>query len=307
MSLKKTVLSLFLFLVLMMSDLFCAELIQTHYSIVLSESTSYQVFEEKPAEGACFFSWEGLPEKKDSYAMTVQTKDLPLKFSSDRSDDLSFSLHRGAEPYTQVILFDQNNFSQSAVWMDKNEGETRLQFMLFLRIPSQQIVPPGTYSCRLELCLYRSDGEKITNKEVYLSLNVPPAYRLEAGLNVNASKHQTIEFGELSMQSTRSAEIKVNANTSYALYAESINHGKLKLDPMWQKPSYLTTEIPYSVVCGGLLLNLDGEASLVVRTTNQYEVQSISYPLNITVFPDPAKHWEGDYTDELLFTIIPNN
>ncbi|MFC4290946.1 hypothetical protein ACFOWX_00765 [Sphingorhabdus arenilitoris] len=168
---------------------------------------------------------------------------------------------------------------------------------LFVSIPSGQFVRGGTYTGQALIRLFRDDenGPQLVS-ETPIALLAPVASVLKVSSDTfgEGNRETSIDFGDLSVPSSRSVDFEIISNADIAVSFQSANSGKMSHE-------FGGPGIDYDLRLRGEEIDLSAQ-SATRRLSYRGDNQGQSMPLEISVKPGGGVPPAGRYNDTLMIT-----
>lgn len=215
------------------------------------------------------------------------------------------------------------NINQSGVLKERNDAVTANEFLeglapsrnttytnsFFISVPGQanNSLASGYYHDVIQASFYSNQAgvlyfERTENLSLlfYINQKVQVSIIDEGGRFDAASTSKVLDFGYLSLNAEKGADVRVLANGSYQLKVSSQNNGYLKLNAV--------ESIAYSLRVNGANISLAGSSSNPAQI-GEGEATAVSgdlYNLKVKIIEDTKDKAAGMYQDVITITAIAN-
>jgi len=224
-------------------------------------------------------------------------------------DALNYNLHRSVN--LSGVLKEKNDAISANEYLEGTapEKDTTYTNSFFISVPGKtgNAFPAGYYTDVIQASLYTvNDGNLIfeINDNVtilfLITQNVQVSIIDEGGTFDSGSTSKVIDFGYLTQNAEKGADLRVVSNGSYQLKISSQNNGQLKLPA--------GDLISYSLRVNGATINLGSSTGSPVQigsgnaTTNAGDL----YNLKVKITEVTSNKSAGMYQDILTITAIAN-
>lgn len=213
--------------------------------------------------------------------------------------------------------------NQSGVLKERNDAVTSNEFVegiapnrnqtysnsFFISVPGKasSTVSSGFYYDVVQIALYSRDGSELTYETTdnltllfYINQTVQVSIVDEGGTFDASSTSKVLDFGYISQNAEKGADLRVVSNGSYQIKISSQNNGEMKLGS--------SDTIDYSLRVNGSTVNLASSASspVLIGSGNATGSQGALYNLKVKIIENPQNKSAGMYQDILTITAIAN-
>lgn len=180
-----------------------------------------------------------------------------------------------------------------------------LSFVFF--IPPGQVVPPGTYTDRVTVSVYRaynSTSSPYDTRTITLTVTV----RADAAVSIvptgsafnSSSPNLNLDFGTLAPGQTRNCDVLIKKNSDCTVSFSSDNNGVLKA-----VPTPTADQIPYTASAAGIAVDLAHSGSTVLPGGIPAGPDGNRYPVTVTI-GNYGVVAAGTYQDRITLTVVAN-
>lgn len=222
---------------------------------------------------------------------------------------LNYNLHKSSNQ--SGILKERNDALNSNEYLEGNMAERNRLYTdsFFISVPghSNTTMKSGYYYDVVQASMYSLtngslDFERAENFSLvfYINQNVHVSIIDEGGNFDSGSTSKVLDFGYLTQNAEKGADVRVLSNGSYQLKISSQNNGTLKLNE--------ASRIAYSLRVNGSPVNLSSSSGTPVEIGSGEATSNAGdlYNLKVKITEDTQNKAAGLYQDIITITAIAN-
>lgn len=231
------------------------------------------------------------------------------KAYSSYGNSVNYNLHRTVNQ--AGVLKERNDALNSSEWLDGQaiNRNTPYTNSFFISVPGQSnsSIVAGHYYDVIQASIYSLNSGVLTFERTdnltllfYITQRVQISIIDEGGTFDAGSTSKILDFGYLSLNAEKGADVRVLANGPYQLKVSSQNNGQLKLSA--------GDLISYSLRVNGAAISLAGSSSSPVQigTGDATATSGDLYNLKVKIIEETKEKSAGMYQDVLTITAIAN-